>query len=123
MDVNRRTFLRLVGATGAAAAAEPWLSRPVVAELAAPTTPWRMQAFAPGGLVPVGGLVAVAEQAGWMVGRWYPDRPMTVGGVVLYHGRFDVREWEFLPVRLGGGDSLQVTADWTGGGDVGTRTR
>lgn len=94
-----------MGLAGAAVAVEPLLAaRP------ASVGPWRMQAFMPGGLVPVGGLVAVAVEVGELVAYWNPDQDMTVGAVALWHDRAEVRRWSFLPVNLCGHDTLRVAA-------------
>jgi hypothetical protein len=88
--VDRRGFLRLVGLTAAAA----------TVELSAPT--WQWQAFAPEGLVPVGGRVAATLEAGELVGRWTATKDLTIGAVGLWRGGVERGRWSVDPVRLCG---------------------
>jgi hypothetical protein len=86
------------------------LSAAVVAgELSTPAG-WQWQAFAPGGLVPVGGRVAATLEAGELVGRWLATSDMTVGAVGLWHGGRERGRWAIAPVRLCGHtlDTLRV---------------
>jgi hypothetical protein len=102
MEVDRRGFLRLVGLSAAAVATEPWLQAPT----------WTAQAFAPGGLVPIGPLVKVTKDAAGLVATFRFDRPTQVGEVEYRSGQLAARH-KFQMVWLdgsdGAGDVLRTT--------------